>query len=140
MTAPDETALPIPSANTTAAHASVAMMERLANGIGSRASVTVVYGEPVSAAGVTVIPVAKVGFGFGGGTGSEAGAAKAGDGGGGGGKASARPCGFIEIKNGSATYKPLRNPWLDALVPLAALVAGTAVPGLARRLAERRLK
>ncbi|MFJ2203233.1 hypothetical protein [Streptomyces violaceusniger] len=47
--------------------------------------------------------VAEVGFG--GGVRPEVGAAKTGEGGGG-----ARPCGFIEIEDGTATYKPLRAP------------------------------
>jgi hypothetical protein len=140
MSAPDDADRPVPLTNMTAAHASVASLERLVDELGSRTGATVVYGEPVTTEGVTVIPVAEVsvGFGFGGGTGHEAGVDKAGEGGGGGG-VRARPCGFIEIKNGTAAYRPLRKPWLDVAVPLAALLAGIAVPRLARRLAGRRL-
>jgi hypothetical protein len=130
----DGPALPAP---LTATHAS--QLEHLVEEIGSRASATVVYGEPVTAEGITVIPVAEVaiGFGFGGATGRGAGAAKTGEGGGGGGGVRAKPRGFIEIKDGTATYKPVRSPWLDVAIPLAALVAGAALPGLARRFRGR---
>ncbi|MFI2431309.1 spore germination protein GerW family protein [Streptomyces sp. NPDC018693] len=128
-----------PPIEPNAAHASAALLERLADKLGGRASVTAVYGEPVVGDGVTVIPVAEVAFGFGGGAGLEVGRDKTGEGGGGGGGVAARPVGFIEIKDGTATYKPLRNPWVDIVLPLAALLAGAAAPRLVRRLAKRRL-
>ncbi|MEU2870483.1 spore germination protein GerW family protein [Streptomyces olivoreticuli] len=137
MTTSDTPNEPVPSADTAAAHAPVTRLERLAGKLGSRASVTAVYGEPVTSGGVTVVPVAEIGYGFAGVAGHEAGAAGTGEGGGGGGF-SARPRGFIEIKDGTATYKSLRAPWVDVVVPLAALLAGTAVPRLVSRLAERR--
>ncbi|MGW5675340.1 hypothetical protein ACWEV4_09670 [Streptomyces sp. NPDC003860] len=56
----------------------------------------------------------------------------------GGGGARARARGYIEIKDGAATYKPLRAPWVHVAVPLAALVAGAVAPVLVRRLAKRR--
>ncbi|MBF6049588.1 sporulation protein [Streptomyces sp. NRRL B-1677] len=140
MAAPHDTNRPAPAVNTPATHAPAALMERLADELGSRVSKTIVYGEPVTAEGITVIPVAEVGigFGFGGGAGRKAGAAMNGEGGGGGG-VMARPRGFIEIKDGTAVYKPLRNPWVDVAIPIAALLAGTAVPLLARRLTKHRL-
>ncbi|MFP3989374.1 spore germination protein GerW family protein [Streptomyces sp. E11-3] len=139
MTAEDnDHTLSTPLTDMTPAHASVALLECLADKLGSRASVTVVYGDPVTSDGVTVIPVAEVAFGFGGGTGGETGTAKNGEGAGGGGGAAARPRGFIEIKNGTATYKPLRDPWVDVAVPLAALLVGMVIPRLTRRLAKRR--
>ncbi|GAA1713118.1 spore germination protein GerW family protein [Streptomyces yatensis] len=141
MTAPDDRARPVPPARMTADQASATLLERLADELGSLTSGRVVYGEPVTNGGVTVIPVAEVsvgfGLGFGGGAGSEGDAGKTGGEGAGGGGVRARPRGFIEIKNGTVTYKPFRNPWLDAAVPLAALLAGTALPGLTRRLAKR---
>ena len=116
----------------------VSQLDRLADELGKRASVKVVYGEPVTTDGVTVIPVAEVSYGFGGGAGPKAGAAETVEAIGAGG-AKARPRGFIEIKNGTATYKPIRNPWLNAAAPLAALLTGIALPTLARRLTKRRL-
>ncbi|NNN32875.1 sporulation protein [Streptomyces sp. S3(2020)] len=134
----DETApVRLPDANVSAAHASVTLLERLADKLGGRASVTAVYGEPITADGITVIPVAKVAFGFGGGAGREVGATKSGDGGGGGGGAEARPLGYIEIRDGTATYKPIRDPWSDIVLPLAALVIGGAMPKILRSLRRR---
>ncbi|RLV08528.1 sporulation protein [Streptomyces griseocarneus] len=114
----------IPDQADTAA----APMERLAEQLGSRVSASAVFGEPVTSGGITVIPVAEIGFGF-------AGAANTGAGGGG---AGARPRGYIELKDGTATYRPLRAPWVNVAVPLATLLAGTVVPLLVRRLAKRR--
>jgi uncharacterized spore protein YtfJ len=115
----------------------VVLLERLAEKLGGRASVTAVYGEPVTRDGVTVIPVAKVGLGFGAGVGREAGAAKTGEGGGGGGGAGAKPVGFIEIQEGFATYRPIRDPWVDVFVPLAAIAIGSALPEIIRALRRR---
>jgi uncharacterized spore protein YtfJ len=120
------------------AEATATLLERLADRVGGKASVTAVYGEPVVCEGVTVIPVARVGFGFGGGAGRATDVSKTGEGGGGGGGAEARPLGFIEIKNGTATYKPIRDPWVDVVVPLAAIVAGVVASKLARTIARRR--
>lgn len=122
----------------TAAHASVTLLERLADKLGGRASVTAVYGEPVTADGVTVIPVARVAFGFGGGAGRSVEGVKAGDGGGGGGGVEAKPLGYIEIRDGIATYKPIRYTWGDVVLPLAALLVGTALPKAVRALRRRR--
>ncbi|GAA0447148.1 GerW family sporulation protein [Streptomyces stramineus] len=130
MTSSDTPDQSLPQADTAGA-----LMGRLAEQLGSRASVAAVFGEPVTSGGITVIPVAEIAFGFAGGTGPEAGAADTGQGGGG---AGARPRGYIEIKDGTATYKPLRASWADVAVPLAALLAGTVVPLLVRRLAKRR--
>ncbi|MGW6014892.1 GerW family sporulation protein [Streptomyces sp. NPDC055210] len=128
MTAPDEPTLP-----TTPTHPPTALLERLTAELGGPSS-TVVYGEPFTTEGVTVIPVAEVSLGFGGTAGPEAAA----DEGAACGGVRARPRGFIEIKNGTASYRPLRNPWLDVAVPLASILVGAALPLLARRLATRR--
>ncbi|WP_151477786.1 spore germination protein GerW family protein [Streptomyces albicerus] len=134
-TAEASPALPPEDAGTV--NPAVALLERLAEKLGGRASVTTVYGAPVTGDGVTVIPVARVGFGFGAGVGREVDAAKTGEGGGGGGGAGAKPVGFIEIRNGSATYRPIRDPWVDVVVPLAALVLGGALPKIVRALRRR---
>jgi len=139
MTAPKNETAParLPDTEVSAAHASVTLLERLADKLGGRASVTAVYGEPVTADGVTVIPVAKVAFGFGGGAGREVGATKGAEGGGGGGGAEAKPLGYIEIRDGTATYKPIRDPWSDVVLPLAALVIGGAMPKILRSIRRR---
>ncbi|QDQ10995.1 GerW family sporulation protein [Streptomyces spectabilis] len=96
------------------------LLEQLADKLGGRAPGTLVFGESVVSQGVTVIPVARIGFGFGGDTGQEAGVV--------GGGVEARPLGFIEIKEGRTRYKPIRDPWVTALVPLTGgLLAGAAV-------------
>ncbi|MEV0321966.1 spore germination protein GerW family protein [Streptomyces sp. NPDC050658] len=140
MTAPDVPAKTTPPVDVAAAHASVTPLQRLTEKLGDQASVKVVYGEPVTTDGVTVIPVAEVGFGVGGGIGSKGaaaeGAASGEDGAAGG--VRARPRGFIEIRDGAAVYRPIRTPWLDVAVPLAALVVGAAAPPLVRRFLGRR--
>ncbi|MER0447252.1 spore germination protein GerW family protein [Streptomyces sp. Edi4] len=105
---------------------------RLADHLGSRASASAVCGEPVTVDGTTVIPVADIGFAFTGGAGS---AAARGEGAAGGG---ARLRGYLQIKNGTVTYTPLRPSWLDIAVPLAALLARAATPTLIRRLTRHR--
>ncbi|MFM9368615.1 spore germination protein GerW family protein [Streptomyces sp. Da 82-17] len=126
---------------TPATDASAALLERLADKLGGRACVEAVFGEPVTAEGVTVIPVARIGYGFGGGAGREVGAGRTGEGGGGGGGAEARPLGFIELRDGHATYKPVRDPWAqarDVLVPLTGLLAAAVGPRIAHRLTRLR--
>jgi hypothetical protein len=139
MSVPEHTAdAAIGAAVAGSADAATRLLERLADRLGGRASVTAVFGEPVVREEVTVIPVARVGFGFGGGAGRETGDAKTGEGGGGGGAATARPIGFIEISNGTAVYRPIRSPWADLVLPLAAVLAGTAATKFARTLSGRR--
>lgn len=126
----------------TAAPTDVAtrLLGRLADRFGGRASVTAVFGEPVVHGDVAVIPVARVGFGFGGGAGNESGKDKDGSGGGGAGVSGASALGFIEITNGSAVYRPIRDPWLERLVLAAVLVVGVVVPIVSRRLDRHRCR
>jgi uncharacterized spore protein YtfJ len=140
MTAPQDTTPPpvdptdALSDSAEAAGGTVArLLEGLAERLGGRASVTAVFGEAVTREGVTVIPVAKVGFGFGGGTLRGMGRAKNAEGGGGGGGCEARPLGFIELRDGTATNHAIRDPWVDVVAPLAALLVTAAAPVLARR-------
>ncbi|KMS77001.1 hypothetical protein ACM01_02265 [Streptomyces viridochromogenes] len=112
-------------------------MEHLADRLGGSASVKAVYGEPVTADGVTVVPVAKVAFGLGAGAG-RIGELGTGEGGGGGGGVDATPVGYIEISGGVATYRPIRRTWTDVAVPLAALVLGAALPRIVQVLRRRR--
>jgi uncharacterized spore protein YtfJ len=99
-------------------------VERLAKRLGLSASAKAVFGEPVERDGVTVVPVAKVRWGFGGGSGAgrkfkKGDVSGKGGGGGGGGAVHVSPLGYIEIKEGEAEYKPIRDP--AALVPLVAV-------------------
>jgi uncharacterized spore protein YtfJ len=121
----------------SAAGPAAELIERLAAKLGSKASVSAVFGNPVDREGITIIPVARVGFGLGGGAGNgrkPSGIAQ----GGGGGVSVAAPVGYIEIKDGNALFKPIRDPLVDVAVPLAMLVAGLAAPPMVRRLLRRR--
>ena len=85
----------------------------MAERLGAAAKAATIFGEPVERDGITVIPVAKARWGFGGGVGRR----REDDGAGGGGGALVTPVGFIELKNGAAEFKPIRNvslPWLIA--------------------------
>ncbi|MFD7052740.1 spore germination protein GerW family protein [Streptomyces mirabilis] len=127
MTAPEDA----PLQARAAAHATTALLEQLGDKLGGRAPGTVVFGEPIVSQDVTVIPVARIGFGFSGYTGQEVATAETGEDAAAGGGAEAKPLGFIEIKEGKATYRPIRDPWVNVLVPLAGgLLAGAAGLGL----------
>ncbi len=86
--------------------------ERLAELLGTSAGAKMIYGEPVLNDGVVIIPVAKVRYGFGGG--------KHNDEEGGGGGEIIQPAGYIELKDGSSRFHPIRDP--IAFVPL--VIAG----------------
>jgi uncharacterized spore protein YtfJ len=75
------------------------LLQSLKESILSQASVKAIYGEPISAHGKTVIPVAKImyGYGAGAGTGGVGDSSARGEGGGGGGGVRAVPVGVIEI-------------------------------------------
>jgi len=114
------------------------LLERLADKLGAKASVSAVFGDPVERGEITIIPVAMVGFGFGAGVGMNR-KSKEGDqgqGGGGGGGTLATPRGYIEIKDGEAVFKPIRDARMEAL--LAALVAGSTALQVVRTLLRRR--
>lgn len=138
MTVPEPAAGAGQQVERSAAGPAVELLERLAARLGSKASVSAVYGEPIERADVTIIPVAKVSFGFGGGAGRGRKGTETGDGGGGGGGASTAPLGYIEIKDGNAVFKPIRDPVTDLIVPLVALVVGAAAPRVLRALLRRR--
>lgn len=78
---------------------SSALLQSLKEGILSQASVKAIYGEPVSAQGKTIIPVAKImyGYGAGAGTGGVGDTSARGEGGGGGGGVRVIPMGVIEV-------------------------------------------
>ena len=77
----------------------------------SNANVSTVYGEPISAEGKTIIPVARVRYGFGGGGGSRGanghrveGEGPQETGGGGGGGVEVTPVGIIEVTAGGTRF------------------------------------
>lgn len=95
------------------------LIERIGEVIQVHANARQVYGEPVERDGMTIIPVAKVQWGFGGG-GFGRGAIERGGGGGG---ARAMPIGFIEMRDGRAEFRPIRDPG-GTIALIAAGIAG----------------
>lgn len=100
------------------------LVERIGHLIQSHASAKTVFADPVERDGITVIPVAKVKWGFGGG-GLGFGRVISERGGAGGGVQSA-PVGFIEIRDGGAQFRPIRDA-SDALVIAVAAIAGISI-------------
>ncbi|KAA8885486.1 sporulation protein [Nocardia colli] len=94
--------------------------------VGGRAGAAMVFGEPVTADGITLVPVARAGIGFGGIEGSI------------GGGTDIRPVGYIEISHGVARYRPIRDIWGRVVVPLAAMAAGVAAPWVLRSVRKLR--
>jgi uncharacterized spore protein YtfJ len=130
-------------------------IDKLTKSFQERLTARTAYGEPISANGVTVVPVAKIGFGFGGGGGGGSGSAPvkgdgalqavetaiqsgSGGGGGGGGGGVVQPMGFIEITEAGARWVPLEPPRaefvLRALMALAVVAPGGGRGGFFRRL------
>lgn len=105
------------------------ILEKLAQRLGAHANTKAVYGDPVEKDGVTLIPVAKVGYGFGGG-GWQGKKDEGGNGGGGG--LGASPIGYIQIKNGKPQFRRISVfDW--AAFGLGALVGGWLLNRLRRR-------
>ena len=88
-----------------------AVLQSLKESILSQASVKAIYGEPISAHGKTVIPVAKImyGYGAGAGTGGVGDTSAQGEGGGGGGAVRAIPVGVIEISDQQTCFVPITD-------------------------------
>ena len=115
-------------------------LQGLAALIRGRASVSAVFGEPMETSAGTIIPVARVRFILGGGLGQ---GDDLGEGGGGGGGALADPIGYIQIKDGTATYRsihrPVYRPRGELLRP-AAIVLAVAVARRIRARSRRRAR
>jgi len=115
----------------------------LARGFQERLSVKTVYGDPITANGVTVVPVARVGFGFGGGGGGGSGTGPAtpesgsetppggsGGGGGGGGGGMVAPVGYIEMTSAGTRWVSVERSRTEQMLRLlAALIASLPVGG-----------
>src|SRR5581483_883551 len=100
------------------------MLQSLHENLSSRAQVKSVFGDPISAEGKTIIPVAKIayGFGAGAGTGGVGDTRAGGEGGGGGGGIRAVPVGVIEVSSNQPTRCV---PITDRKKMAAAVVAGS---------------
>lgn len=90
---------------------SLALLQSLKESILSQASVKAIYGEPISAHGKTVIPVAKImyGYGAGAGTGGVGDTSARGEGGGGGGGVRAIPVGVVEVSDQQTRFVPITD-------------------------------
>src|SRR5438445_1315420 len=90
---------------------SVMLLQSLKDGILGQASVKAIYGEPISAQGKTIIPVAKItyGYGAGAGTGGVGDTSAKGEGGGGGGGVRAVPVGVIEVSDQPTRFVPISD-------------------------------
>ena len=115
---------------------------KLLEALGGSASAQAVFGTPVEKDGVTIVPVARVRYGVGGGGGRGPGRRKraAGEGEqvgyGQGGGLQAAPVGYIELRDGQASYKRIADPARPMAMILAfPLVAAIsfAIVSLVRR-------
>jgi uncharacterized spore protein YtfJ len=114
-------------------------LDRLADKIEQTMGAKAVFGEPVQRDGTTVIPVAQARWGVGGGMGTRMrreNEPMSGTGGGGGGVIS--PLGFIEMCEGEATFKPIRNPQLTVIAGTVLGLAALRMFGRVGRVMERR--
>jgi uncharacterized spore protein YtfJ len=102
--------------------------ESIQDKIVSSANVKTVFGDPISAQGKTIVPVARIRYGFGGGMG--AGPTRANDeqrigqGGGGGGGVNAVPVGVVEITADATRFIPIHNRKRMAGLALVGFIAG----------------
>ncbi|MEU8379640.1 spore germination protein GerW family protein [Streptosporangium sp. NPDC048865] len=102
------------------------------------ATVTRVFGEPITQGGVTVIPVARVGGGGGGGGGRQEGGENPGEGSGGGFGAAATAAGVYVIKDGQVSWQPAID--YNKIIlggQVVAVVALLTLRAFARRRARR---
>ncbi len=102
--------------------------ENIQQAVSSSANVRTVFGDPISAEGKTIIPVARVRYGFGGGMGT--GPTRSGDeqrigqGGGGGGGVIVQPVGVVEVSTAGTRFVPVRSQKRMAAVAMAGFIAG----------------
>jgi uncharacterized spore protein YtfJ len=115
--------------------ASLAILQSLKESILGQASVKTVYGEPITAQGKTVIPVAKImfGYGAGAGTGGVGNTSARGEGGGGGGGLRAIPVGVVEISNQQTRFIPISDRKKVAGAVLAGVFLGIFLAWRRRR-------
>ena len=107
----------------TAPTGSFAPVEHLIERIQDSASVERVYGDPITAEGRTLVPVARVAYGFGGGFGSGDGD-EDGEGGGVGGGVDARPLGVLEVTDAETRFVRFTDWRRTALAVGVGLVLG----------------
>src|SRR5437773_4088133 len=86
-----------------------ARLETMLEPISKSASVKSIYGDPISANGKTIIPVARVAYGFGGGSGRRQDPTSPGEGEGGGGGVYAMPAGVLEVTESGTRFIDLTD-------------------------------
>ncbi len=103
------------------------LVRSIAQSLQDSLTVRTVYGEPITAGNITIVPVARVSFGFAGGGGGGSGVLPAGGdinaprhgGGGGGGGAGGgfvQPIGYIEITENASRWVPVERPQSEQLL------------------------
>jgi uncharacterized spore protein YtfJ len=104
---------------------SVALLQSLKDSIVGQAGVKTIFGEPISAQGKTIIPIAKLIYGYGGGagTGGVGNSSAQGEGGGGGAGVRTVPVGVIEVSDQQTRFIPITSRKKLA----GALLVGTLV-------------
>jgi uncharacterized spore protein YtfJ len=104
------------------------MIQAMQDRLHSSGSVKSVYGEPISSAGRTIVPVARIGYGFGAGRGG-----REEDGGGAGGGVGARPAGVFEISETGTRFIPANATRALAAAAGAGFLFGFLFAKLRRR-------
>ena len=114
---------------------SVSLLQTMHDSLASRAQVKSVFGDPISAEGKTIVPVAKVAYMFGGGsgTGGVGEQSARGEGGGGGGAVRVRPVGVIEISQQPTRFVPISDRKKLAGAVLAGVAVGLVLASRRRR-------
>jgi uncharacterized spore protein YtfJ len=102
------------------------LLESMAERVSGRASVKMVYGDPITAGDCTVVPVAAVRYAFGGGGGGARGDAEA-QNAGGGGRVSVWPCGALEITPEGSRFVEFEDSKRTAAGVAVGFVLGLAV-------------
>jgi uncharacterized spore protein YtfJ len=99
--------------------------------IGDTASVKSIYGEPITAHGRTIIPVARVACGFGGGAGTRRQSDQEGEGGGGG--LVALPVGVFDVSESGTRFIPLHDRRKLAAIGFASFCFGVILTATRRK-------
>lgn len=102
-------------------------LEEVFKSIVDHAGTKIIFGEPVTVEGKTILPVGRVRYGFGGGSGRKGNGEQ--HGGGGGGGLVAKPVGVVEITQSETRFIPISSNWsLIAAVALGVSLGLLIVP------------
>lgn len=114
---------------------SLALLQSLKESVVGNASVKAIYGEPITANGKTIIPVARIlyAYGAGAGTGGVGETNTRGEGGGGGGGVRAVPVGVFEVNERQTRFVPISDRKKLAGAVLAGIGVGIWLGWVRRR-------